>query len=359
VIELSVIICTHNPRRDYLRQVLDALRNQSLSKDRWELLIVDNASQKTLAEEWDLTWHPHARHVREDHLGLVFARVRGFHESIGEIIVYLDDDNVLDVNYLQYAQQRHAEDPSLGACGGKLIGEFETAPPAWFDQISVNLGLNDQGPEAKYFSWVGLEYSQRKHPHGAPSGAGIAVKRAAYQLYIDAFAADPIRHRLGRRGRGLSSGEDNDIVLTLMSNGYRLAYIPHLAIRHLIPSRRVNPSYLASLGYAGVRSWYLVHYIHGITEVQPIPPWTIPHRKLLAFWRRRAWRTWPQFIAWRQECGWLDGRADVYRIKRDRVELDFGVGSPTPAIFHVDAEGQSKSGLNVSANYDLSRTASD
>jgi hypothetical protein len=29
----------------------------SLSKDRWELILVDNASQKTLEDEWNLTWH--------------------------------------------------------------------------------------------------------------------------------------------------------------------------------------------------------------------------------------------------------------------------------------------------------------
>ena len=314
MIELSVIICTHNPRRDYLRRVLDALRNQSLSKDRWELLLVDNASQKALAEEWDLTWHPHARHVREARLGLTFARVRGFRESIGEIIVYVDDDNVLDSNYLRYAQQVLAEDASLGACGGKVIGEFETSPPEWFGRISVSLACCDLGPEAKYFSWIGLDRSQRKVPWGSPSGAGIVLKREAYQLYIDAIAGDPIRQRLGRRGRDLASGEDNDIVLTLMSNGYRSAYIPQLVIWHLIPSRRVSPSYLASLGYAGNRTFYLVLYLHGVADVQPVPPWSIPHRKLIAFWRRRAWRSWPHFISWRQVCGQLDGRADVYRI---------------------------------------------
>ena len=339
MIELSVIICAHNPRGDYLRRVLDALRDQSFAKNRWELLLVDNASQKALAKEWDLTWHPHARHVREDRLGVVFARVRGFHESIGETIVYVDDDNILDANYLRYAQQLLAADTSLGACGGKVIGEFQTAPPEWFDSISVNLGLNDHGPEVKYYSWVGLDRSQRTYPYGCALTAGIVLRRAAYQLYIDGFAADPVRHRLGRKGRCLSSGEDNDIVLTLMSSGYRLAYFPHLMIRHLIPSRRVSPSYLASLGYAGYRSWYLVHHIHGITDAQPVPPWTSPHRKLLAFWRRRAWRSWPQFIAWRQECGWLDGRADVYRIKRRPHRYRNPIEKLNTTTFGTPAEG--------------------
>src|SRR4051812_40600623 len=38
------IVCTHNPRADYLRRVLNALRVQSFAVDRWELIIIDNAS---------------------------------------------------------------------------------------------------------------------------------------------------------------------------------------------------------------------------------------------------------------------------------------------------------------------------
>jgi glycosyltransferase involved in cell wall biosynthesis len=318
VIELSVIICAHNPRAEYLSRVLDALRSQSLSKDCWELLLVDNASQKELAEEWDLFWHPHARHVREDRLGLSFARARGFHESIGEIIVYVDDDNVLDTNYLRYAQRALAEDASLGACGGRVIAEYEAPPPEWFGRITVSLACCDLGPEAKYFSWIGLDRPQRHIPYGAPNGAGIVLRRQAYQLYIDAIAGDPIRPRLGRRGRNLASGEDNDVVYTLMSSGYRVAYIPQLVISHLIPARRVSPGYLASLGYSSMRTFYLVLYLHGVANVTrepPVPAWRIPYRKLIAFWKRRAWRSWPHFISWRQDCGLLEGRADVYRIK--------------------------------------------
>jgi len=314
---LSVIICSHNPRRDYLRRVLDALRDQSLSKDLWELLLVDNASHKRLAEEWDLSWHAHARHVREDRLGLSFARVRGYHESTGDIIVYVDDDNVLDSNYLRFAQQALAEDTSLGACGGRVTGEYEAQPPEWFGRTTVSLACCDLGSEAKYFSWIGLQPSQRDVPWGAPSGAGIVLRREAYQLYIDAIAVDPIRQGLGRRGRDLASGEDNDIVYTLMSNGYRAAYIPQLVTSHLIPSRRISPRYLASLGYAANRTFYFVLHLHGIADEQPVPRWTVPGRKLNAFWRRRAWRSWPHYIGWRQACGQLDGRADVYRIRRD------------------------------------------
>src|SRR5271170_3727335 len=101
--ECSVIICTHNPRQDYLRLTLEGLEKQTLPKERWELLLIDNASKEPLAGKWDLSWHPNARHIREEELGLTPARLRGIKESKGGLLVFVDDDNVLEVNYLETA----------------------------------------------------------------------------------------------------------------------------------------------------------------------------------------------------------------------------------------------------------------
>src|SRR5580658_6827083 len=96
MIEITVIVCTHNPRPDYLRRVLDGLNGQSFPKDRWEFLLIDNASKTPLAGTWDLSWHPNGRHVREEELGLTPARLRGIRETAGQQIVFVDDDNILD-----------------------------------------------------------------------------------------------------------------------------------------------------------------------------------------------------------------------------------------------------------------------
>ena len=75
--QISVIVCTHNPRPHYLTRVLEALRDQTLPIEQWELLIIDNASHQPLTEtSWDLSWHPRARIVREEELGIAAARVR-------------------------------------------------------------------------------------------------------------------------------------------------------------------------------------------------------------------------------------------------------------------------------------------
>src|SRR5881628_1215246 len=101
--DISVIVCTHNPRTEYLRRVLDGLAGQTLPKDRWELLLVDNASARNVADTIDLSWHARAIHVREDTLGLTAARLRGIAETHGALCVFVDDDSVLSPDYLAAA----------------------------------------------------------------------------------------------------------------------------------------------------------------------------------------------------------------------------------------------------------------
>jgi hypothetical protein len=72
------------------------LRGQTLPKEKWELPFIDNASKEQLAGKWDLAWHPHASHIREEELGLIPARLCGMNESDGESFLFVDDDNLLN-----------------------------------------------------------------------------------------------------------------------------------------------------------------------------------------------------------------------------------------------------------------------
>ena len=125
----SVIVCTHNARPDYFRRCLDGLRGQSLSLDRWELLLVDNQSDVPVANAVDVSWQPSARIVREETLGLTPARLRGIREAAGQLLVFVDDDNVLDRDFLETALRVAEQKPFLGAWSGQCRPEFEVSPP--------------------------------------------------------------------------------------------------------------------------------------------------------------------------------------------------------------------------------------
>ncbi|MFM8886466.1 MAG: glycosyltransferase, partial [Chthoniobacterales bacterium] len=302
---VSVVIPTHNPRVDYLARVLEALRGQTLAKRLWELVVVDNGSRVPLAEsirlaaegiqleakgirhaadgkrqeaslpshvatftpftELELGWHPNARIVREEKLGLTFARLRGFAEARGELIVMVDDDNVLAPDYLANAVKIAEEHKDLGAFGGKCLPEFETQPEPWMEEFLPLLALRDHGEkEIIAADTRSADGSRRVYPdQAAPIGAGMVVRREAARAYAERLRrrgglrvaggesdgvsvaqaeqspnnrnTEPPNHLptsvlTDRRGDSLASAGDNDLVFTILRDVWKVGYLPQLKV---------------------------------------------------------------------------------------------------------------------------------
>ncbi|MEB3280989.1 MAG: glycosyltransferase [Lyngbya sp.] len=311
---ISVIICTHNPRLDYLNRVLEALKSQTLSLDKWELLLVDNASSKLLSTEINLNWHPNARHVREEKLGLTAARLRGFKEAMTEIFVFADDDNVLAPDYLKNVVDIFVNYPKLGAWGGKTIPEYEIKPESWITEIGGLLGLRDFGDDLKVCYWeetsipsLNSAKQLKQYPDCSPIGAGLVLRRKAAEFYAQQVTESETRLALGRTGKQLISGEDNDIVLTILEAGWGVGYFPQLQLIHLIPARRLTKDYLAKLNRAMSRSWIQVLDLHEIRPWKKIPRWTVLPRKMRAFFRYQPWKNAASYVRWQGACGTFEG----------------------------------------------------
>jgi len=244
---VSVIICSHNPRENYLRRVLDALKAQTLPAKEWELLLVDNASETPVAGRVDLSWHPNARHIREEKLGLTQARLRGIAEAKGGLLVFVDDDNVLRADYLQVCLKISADCPWLGAWNGSCIPEYEVEPPAELRPWLYGLLIE----KLKVSVWAKL-------PAGGPAlptGAGLAVRRTVAEHYQKQASSDPLRQALDRTGKMLGSGGDSDMALCGFDLGLGAGRFPELELTHLIPAQRLTMEYLEGLyegfGYGG------------------------------------------------------------------------------------------------------------
>lgn len=308
---LSVIVPAHNPHPGRLARTLAGLRAQTLPPPAWELIIADNASaDPAVFAALDLAWHPHARVIRESRLGLTAARLRGFAESHGDLIVLVDDDNVLDPGYLAAVSAHFADDPELGAAGGRSLPEFENAPPAWMREFDGLLALRDLGDEPGRARW--REGEHRAYPACAPIGAGLALRRAGADAYAAALARDLRRQAFDRTGSQLVSGGDNDLVMTVLEAGLAVAYFPDLRLTHLIPARRSEPSYLGGINRAIARSWVRVLGLHGIQPWRPIPRWTVRGRQARLWFRGRAWQSPAHWVRWQGACGHFEGLADLH-----------------------------------------------
>jgi glycosyltransferase involved in cell wall biosynthesis len=256
---LSVIICTHNPRADYLRRVLDALKAQTLPKEQWELLLIDNASRECLADAWDLSWHPSARHSREGELGLTPARLRGIKESAGELLVVVDDDNVLSFDYLEKAVSISRSFPQLAAFGGSGTSEYDEPPPRWFYRYAHMLTR-----EIVADRWS----NNPDDGTSTPVGAGMVVTRQLGLHYLAQSQANPLRKALDRRGTALSGGGDIDLALMSCDIGFGKGVFRDPTLTHLIPSRRLKLEYLLRLHRSQTASIMLRNYLRGDTPEQ-------------------------------------------------------------------------------------------
>jgi glycosyltransferase involved in cell wall biosynthesis len=283
--KLSVIICTHNPRPDYLNRTLNGLQQQTLPLQEWELLLVDNGSTIPVRERFDLDWHPFSRVVAEDELGLTPARLRGIKETKSELLVFVDDDAVLASDYLEQALAIENTQSQVGAWGGSIELEFESPPAEWtrvhwprlaMRQVSAPLWSNFTG-----------------YPDTTPWGVGMCLRRVVAEEYRLRVLADPLRRALDRSGTSLVSGGDDDMARTSHSLGLATGLFPQFRLTHLIPPGRLDEDYLLRLvegqSYSGVIIGALHAGGHEIPRISPMRRRVGRLRRLLTM-RSRARR---------------------------------------------------------------------
>lgn len=266
--ELSVILSTHHPRPEHLEATLRGLAAQTLSRDRWELLVIDNASTPALDPTLAQSGHPAGRVVREESLGLTPARLRGIAETATDLLVFVDDDNVLDPDYLERALALAAKWPDLGVWGGQTIGRYEEPPAEWL----------------KPWCWVAVREFERDEwsnslddSRAMPFGAGMCVRRNVADFYRSLVNEHPLRRRLDRTGNELGGGGDNDMVFTACEMGLGRGLFHELKLLHLIPAKRVQPEYLVNLVRATTCSHQILLHLHHLP---------VTHRTRWNWWQR-------------------------------------------------------------------------
>ena len=218
---------------------LNSLRDPGVP---WELVIVNNASNDHTAEILRQTgWQPQGLEVRicdEHKLGLSHARNRALDEARGEYILFMDDDETPDPNWLvAFVTTMRAQQPD--ALGGRIEVLFEDgARPTWLqDELLGFLGQLDHGPAR-----------QLSDPTTPIFGGNFAFNRKIFAT-IGRFDI-----RLGRQGTVNVGGEDTEIYRRLLTAGSRVWWVPDAVIHHRIQTPKLRRSYFLDLHYRQGRS---------------------------------------------------------------------------------------------------------
>lgn len=241
-------------------RVIDSLRKQSMAPTAWELLVVDNKSNTAVEDRFPFNWHPDCRVIREEKLGLTNARLRGIGEANGSLLVFVDDDNVLDEDFLEVALRISTEKPFLGSWSGQCIPEFETEPAEWTKRFWGNLVIREFEQDA----WSNLP----RLAETMPCGAGLVVRADVAAEYQRVHRAGLRSLTLDRTGDSLLSGGDNDLAACATALGYGMGIVSDLRLTHLISSDRLTVDYLSRLAEGIHYSSIYLDVLYGVT-LQP------------------------------------------------------------------------------------------
>jgi glycosyltransferase involved in cell wall biosynthesis len=230
--EISVIICSYN-RADYIIGAVESLYRQTLSKDRFEVLVVDNNSIDNtgdLVQDYIGNHHDmHLKYLTESRQGASFARNTGAAFARAPLLCFMDDDAVAENDYLQRIVDFFAGHPQATGMGGRIIPRYIPEEPEWMSHfVSSLVGNFDYSSELTVFR-------EGKYP----LESNMAVKKEDF-ISVGGFnTALP-----GVQGTLRIGGEGKDFFLRLQALGGKIWYDPGAVVHHVVEVKKLTPHYM-------------------------------------------------------------------------------------------------------------------
>ncbi|MCI4592664.1 glycosyltransferase family 2 protein [Sphingobium sp. BYY-5] len=197
---VSVIIPVWNSP-DYIRHCLAALEQQTLPRDQYEIVVVDNGSTDDTASIARAV--PGIIVLEETRPGSYAARNRALKEVRGTFVAFTDADCLPAPDWLEAALSAARSHPEFGVLAGR-IELFDEALP---DGQAC-------GDYERIFS-----FPQAFAERGNCATANWVSRKDVFD-------------RLGGFDAALKSGGDRQMALRIRDSGFPLIYVPEMLVRH-------------------------------------------------------------------------------------------------------------------------------
>lgn len=240
--DFTVIICTYN-RSHNLPKCIDYLsRQRGTDSFEWEVLIVDNNSSddtRQVVERLADSSSIRLRYAFEPQQGLNYARNHGIEESDSRYFCYVDDDILVDSNWLAHLFQA-LDSNDADAVGGRIHLDPGIELPSWVTpEVQGFLGYQDYGEEP--FRMDGkIQY---------PYGGNMSLNRRVVER-IGMFNTSLGRKGEGRKRSELFKGAETDYFHRLAATeNARIFYEPGAIVYHQILPHQLEQKYFLTIHY--------------------------------------------------------------------------------------------------------------
>lgn len=193
-----------------------------------ELVVVDNepsTATAAIVEELAMSAPFPVRLVAEPALGSSHARNAGVAASGGDLILFVDDDVVVDKGWADALVAPFA-DEAVGMVAGRILPLWPETPPSWLDgPHRERLTLTDYGDGDRVLT-----------PAEQPVTANLAVRRAL-------LPERPFPPQLGNHGTR-SFGQEDFRLAALARRSHEIRYAAGAVARHRIQRERMTLDWL-------------------------------------------------------------------------------------------------------------------
>lgn len=220
----SIIIITRN-RAGIIANVLQTIKWLEFPRDQFEVVVVDNGSEDGTAnavsrvmEASDINW----RIIFEPVPGLCSARNAGLATAKGKWIAFLDDDALIQTDWLDAYQQAINRYPEAAALGGPASLDPRIPRPWWWcKKFDVTMSCQDYGE-------IMMPYRKYAHPYGLNMvfNRHILDKYHGFDVTLDAIIP------------GLA--DETDLFFRMMKNMELVIYVPKARVVHALASERLR-----------------------------------------------------------------------------------------------------------------------
>lgn len=238
----SVIIPTRN-RAVTLARCLESLTHQTLPREEFEVLVIDNGSTDNTHEiAMGYVSSLQLAYVHAPEPGLHVGRHAGMRRAISDVLIFADDDIEAEPGWVEAVVQTF-EDPSVALVGGNNYPLFEEDPPDWLmrwwnrpvykGRALGSLSILDFGDGVMEidpsFVW-GCNFSIRRD-----------VLHQARGFHPDGVPKEKMRFR----GDG-----ETYVSEVVRRSGLRTQFNSRASVRHLVPKSRMTVAYFQQRAYA-------------------------------------------------------------------------------------------------------------
>jgi glycosyltransferase involved in cell wall biosynthesis len=267
---VTVAICTWN-RADLLDQTLTRMRELRIPEGvEWELIIVNNNctdhTDEVIARHTDAL---PIRRILESRQGHSHARNRVLSEARGDLLLWTDDDVLVDREWLVEFVKAAVRHPDAAGFGGPIEPWFPVPPDVDLVKAFPALAIG----------FCGLDLGI---PEGTlPDDAQVVGANMAHRLEkVGRLRCDtrlgmtPIKSS-GKESLAVGGYEDYDFNNRLRAQGERFVWVPTMRVKHYVNPARMTLDYLRSFYAEGGRTEVRRLGIPSGPRIFGVPRWLI------------------------------------------------------------------------------------